>query len=232
MPVSSAHANLRLRALQAEVLWLVGRRTSIGGRAARQYDILDTKGSLLLAAHTLVWSRELTVHPPAGEPVLTIVRNRTFPLTGRAAVNELPAGSLVGTVSRDGSFRDPAGAIRGKFVDARSLRERTKASLLQGGMDALLAAGDDVAAASGPRSFVLQTTGGATGTLIYGRLPFAEPVAQAPGKLLERLPLRLRRAWTSIEAPRGWKLQRTPSPDDDPRLLLAGALFAADLAGW
>lgn len=213
-----------LETLNAEVLWLVGRRTSIGGRSARAYEILDARGGLLLVARTLVWSRALTLHSPEGDAVLAVVRHRTFPLTGRAAVNELPGGSLVGTVSRDGSFRDPLGGIRGRFVDARSVREQTKQSLLQGGLDALLDMGDDVAAASGPRAFVLQTTGGAvTGSLVYARIPFRQP-AEPAGGLLHRL----RTAWSAIDAPQGWKLQQMAALDD-PRLVLAAALFRADL---
>jgi hypothetical protein len=221
--------------LAAEVLWLATHKTSIDGRSCRAYQVMDAQGNFLLVARAFNWSREMKVSWPDGQSVLGIIRSRAFPFTGRAAVQDLPAGSRLGTVSRNGSFRDASGSVYGKFTDARTLSERTKESLLQGGLDALLGMGGDAAAPSGPHAFVLQGSAGVAGTLSYGRLPFApaaEPASAAPRTLPKWAPQRLRSAWTSINAPRGWKFQRTVQPGQDPRLLLAAALFTAELARW
>ena len=221
--------------LAAEVLWLATHRTSIDGRSCRAYQVMDAQGNLLLVARAFTWSREITVSLPDGRPVLGIIRSRAFPFTGKAAVQDLTEGSRLGTVSRNGSFRDASGTVYGKFTDARTPGARTKESLVQGGMDALLGMGGDAVAPSGPHAFVLQASAGVAGRLVYGRLPFApaaEPAAAAPRALPKWAPQRLRSAWTSINAPRGWQFQRTVQPGQDPRLLLAAALFTAELARW
>jgi hypothetical protein len=195
--------------------------------------VTDEHGVVVMSARAFTWSRTIHVTDPAGRASFDIERSRLFPLTGRARVRAVPSGLPLGTVSRNGTFRDAGGEIRGKFVDARSLRKRVHAGLIQGAMETLLSGvGDSVP--SGPDSFVLQVGRAFQGTLRYGVVPFPaenEGAAAAP-RQLRFVPHVLRRFWQSLNAPRGWKLERTHLGADDPRLQLAGAIFAAELSRW
>ena len=186
-----------------------------------------------MSARAFTWSRTIQVTDPVGHASFEIERGRLFPLTGRARVREVPSGVPLGTVSRNGTFRDAGGEIRGQFVDARSLRKRAQEGLIQGAMDALVR-GDGDSVASGPDSFVLQVGRAIGGTLRYGVVPFPaehEGATSAP-RQLRFVPPVLRRFWQSVNAPRGWKLERTHLGADDPRLQLAAAIFAAELSRW
>ena len=217
--------------LGAEVLWFPARRTTVKGRACREYDVTNEAGVRLLGARIFLWDRDMLVTAPNAEPVFTIVRALTFPITGKAHVKELPSGVAIGTVYRNGTFRDSAGVVRGRFRDARSVRERTKESVLQGAMDAILATGAD-SMPSGPDALVLHIDGAIAGTLTYGALPFGALTqdAQPPARTI--VPRFMQRMWQRLNAPRGWKFVRLQRGDDDARLQLAAALFAADLSRW
>jgi hypothetical protein len=193
---------------------------------------MDDNGTVLLVARACIWSRDLIVQLPGGDPTLTIRRGRLFPLTGRALVRELPAGSILGVVRRNGSFRDEQGTLRGRFVDARSLRHRMRESALQAAFDAVL--NSDGSIPSGPEAFVLHANGDVAGTLVYGKLPFATEANSGPERtaMNRYLPGFAARAWSSLNAVRGWKFVRNNVAEDDPRLYLAAALFTAELSRW
>lgn len=224
-----------LAPLRAEVLWLAVRKTAVNGRSCREYDITDERGVILLSARAYTWSREILVSGEDGSVSFAIVRSRAFPLTGRAAVRLAASSSPLGTVARNGVFRDASGVARGRFVDARSFRERAGESLFQGIMEALLA-GDGESVSSGPDGYVLQVGGAVAGTLTYGVLPFTrshEERAPAPSRLRDRIvPRALRGALQSLNAPRGWKFVRSRAGEADPRLQMAAAIFAAELSRW
>ena len=217
--------------LKANVLWFPTRRNSREGRACREYEVTDEAGGVLLAARSFIWGREIIVTDPVGDALLTIIRSRAFPVTGKATVTELPSGASIGTVHRSGTFRDPTGFVRGRFQDARSFRERTTESVFQGVMEALLATGAD-SMPSGPDALVLEIDGVPAGTLTYGVLPFAPGGSAIQCSPSSKLPRFLKKKWQSLNAPRGWKLVRTVTNDGDPRLQLAAALFAADMSRW
>jgi hypothetical protein len=67
-------------------------------------------------------------------------------------------------------------------------------------------------------------------------LPFtraSEERAPAPSRLRDRIvPQVMRSALQSLNAPRGWKFVRSHASEDDPRLQLAAAIFAAELSRW
>jgi hypothetical protein len=220
--------------LQADVIWLATRRTSVEGRACREYDVSDEEGTVLLLARTFLWGREIAMTKPDGQAVLTVLRSRAFPLTGKAAVKELPSGSTIGTVNRNGMFRDSRGVLKGRFRDARSLRERMAESVFQGVMETILATGAD-SMPSGPDALVLQIDDVVAGTLTYGALPFPsrhDAALTSPRSRRTVLPRFVKKAWQSLIAPRGWKFVRLRESDADPRLQIAAALFAAELSRW
>lgn len=224
-----------LAPLRADVLWLATRKTSVNGRACREYQVLDEEGAVLLVARASLRGRDIAVTRPNAHAVFTVLRSLAFPVTGKAVVKELPSGSRIGTVTRNGTFRDSAGVVRGRFRDARSLRERTMESLFQGAMEAIMATGPD-SEPSGSDALVLQIDDAIAGTLTYGTLPFppANEAAQAaPSRpRWTVVPQFVRKKWQSLNAPRGWKFARLRASDDDPRLHLAAALFAAELTRW
>lgn len=212
------------------------RRTSVGGRQCREYTVTDEAGGTLLTARAFVWDREIVIADPDGVPCISICRSRIFALNGRAAVREFPSKRDLGVVTRSGTLRDSHGAVRGRFQDARSLRQRTRESLFQAAGDAVLSAGEG-SVPSGPDSFVINAGGRQAGTLTYARLPFAREVEQSPPSRMSELALRLlpsrsRNMWRSLNAPRGWKLKRSAPVETDPRLQLAAALFAIELSRW
>jgi hypothetical protein len=220
--------------LRADVLWLATRKTSVDGRACREYHVLDEEGAVLLVAQAFLWAREIAVAQPNARAVFTVLRSRAFPVTGKAVVKELPSGSEIGTVTRNGTFVDSAGVIRGRFRDARSFRERATESLFHGAMEAILATGAD-SMPSGPDALVLQIHDAIAGTLTYGTLPFPsanEAPAATSRSQSTVVPRFMRKAWQSLNAPKGWKFARLRASDDDPRLHLAAALFAAELSRW
>jgi hypothetical protein len=224
-----------LAPLRADVLWLATHKTSVDGRACREYHVLDGQGAVLLVARAFLWGREISVSQPNGHTVFTVLRSLAFPLTGKAAVKEVPSGLAIGTVTRNGTFRDSAGVVRGRFRDARSLRERATESLFQGAMEAIFSTGAD-SMPSGPDALVLQIDDAIAGTLTYGTLPFppANEAARGATSRSRRtvLPRFMRKAWRSLHAPKGWKFVRLRAIEEDPRLQLAAALFAAELARW
>lgn len=220
--------------LRAKVLWLAVRRTSVDGRACREYEVTADGGEVLLVARAFLWGREMSVATPDGRGAFTVLRSRLFPLTGKAAVNELPSGLPIGTVTRSGTFRDSTGAVRGRFRDARSFGDRAKESLFQAAMEAILSTGGD-SVPSGPDALVLHVDGAIAGTLTYGTLPFGSDAdaQRAPADRATRVfPRLLREAWRSLSAARAWKFVRFEETAGDPRLELAAALFAAELARW
>ena len=220
-----------LRPLRANVLWFPTRRSSLNGRACREYDVTDAAGGVLLGVRSFIWGRAITVTDSGGRVVFTIVRSRAFPFTGKATVTEMPSGSPLGTLHRSGVFRDSAGVIQGRFQDARSFRERTTESVFQAVMETILATGAD-SMPSGPDALVLHVDGAPAGTLTYGVLPFVPAKAASQRSPNSMLPRFLRKRWQFLNAPRGWKFVRSYVIDADPRLQLAAALFAADMSRW
>jgi hypothetical protein len=225
-----------LTPLRATVLWLAVRSTAIDGRSCREYTISDPAGADLLVARAFTWSREIVIAQPDGTPLLSILRSRAFVLNGRAHVLELPSKRVLGSVSRNGTFREPAGAVRGRFCDARSVRARAREGLLAGAVDALLV-GDGESVSSGPDTLLLKVGEHVRGTLAYTTLPSALPAEAPPRSTASKLwhtviPQRARERWRSFTAPRGWKFVRFDPADDDPRLELAATLFAAELSRW
>lgn len=200
------------------------------GRTCREYEVTTEAGEVLLVARAFLWGREMSVVTPDGRAVFSILRSRAFPLTGTAAVKELPSGTPIGTVTRNGTFLDSAGAVRGRFRDARAFRDRAKESAFQAAMEAIFSTGGD-SMPSGPDALVLHVEGTLTGTLTYGTLPLAATdAAQAPPST--RAKKFLRNVWPSLNSPRGWKFSRLGGSTGDPRLELAAALFAAELSRW
>ena len=211
-------------------------RTAVGGLQCREYTVTDEARRILLTARAFVWDREIVVAGPDGAPCMSIVRGRAFALTGRASVRELPTGHELGVVTRNGTFSDPGGKVVARFQDARSLRQRARESLFQAAGDALLNAGEG-SMPSGPDSFVLISGGRETGTLTYAKLPpAAEDDRPAPSRIhalaSRLLPARSRNMWRALNAPRGWKLERSRPLGADPRLQLAAAIFAIELSRW
>ena len=219
--------------LRANVLWFATRRTSVHGRACREYEVATEAGDVLLVARAFLRGREMSVATPDGHAVFSILRSRAFPLTGTAVVKELPSGMLIGTVTRNGTFRDSTGAVRGRFRDARSLRERSKESAFQAVMETIFST--DGSMPSGPDALVLHVEGTLAGALTYGILPIAGTDAaqtRGPTRAKALIPRFLRNMWRSLNAPRVWKFSRVGGRTGDPRLELAAALFAAELSRW
>lgn len=210
-------------------------RTVVGGRKCREYTLMNEAGDSLLTARAFIWDREILVAQPDGIPCISICRSRVFVLNGRAAVRELPSKRHLGLVTRNGTFKDELGAVRGRFQDARSLRERTRESLFQAAGDALFSVEGSVP--SGPDSFVLNVDGRPAGVLTYAKLPFRGDGEQPPPSRLSELasrllPRRSQDAWRSLIAPRGWRLERSGTIEAHPRLLLAAAIFTIELSRW
>lgn len=223
-------------ALESPIVWISMRRSAVGGRQCREYTVTDEGGGTLLTARAFVWDREILIADLDGVPRISICRSRIFALNGRAAVRELPSKRDLGMVTRNGTFRDSRGTVRGRFQDARSLRQRTRESLFQAAGDALLSGGEG-SVPSGPDSFVLNTGGRPAGALTHAKLPFAPGTEQSPpsrvSELASRLlPKRSLSIWRSINAPRGWRFERSVPLETDPRLQLAAALFAIELSRW
>jgi len=221
-----------IAALRANVLWFGTRRHSVEGRACRDYDIMTEAGDVLLRARSFLWGRELSIATPDGRGVLSVLRSRAFPLTGTAAVRELSPDRTIGTVHRNGAFRDPAGTVHGRFRDARTMRERVKENAFQVILDTILTEGE-TSMPAGPDALVMMVDDAIAATLSYGRLPFDDAAATEPQTRVQKMvPGRLRDAWQSLKAPHGWKFSRMREVDCDPRLELAAALFAAELSRW
>jgi hypothetical protein len=223
---------------EAPVLWLATRKAEVNGSTCREYHVTDERGSVLLRARAFVWRRAVVVTTPDDSPSFFIIRSRVFVLTGRAEVKESLTNRLLGIVSRNGTFRDAAGAVRGRFRDARSFSQRAQETVFQGAIEVLLQAADE-SISSGPHSFVVLTTANTVcGTLSYGILPFPHPAAAAvptgsasPRPWHRLVPRLLIDRWHSMSAPRGWRFVRLDS-DDDPRLEIDAAIFAAELSRW
>ena len=210
------------------------RRTNDGGRACRDYTVMDEDGVRLLTARAYNWSRAIVVAAADGAPTIKLLRSRLFPLTGKVAVLELPSRLRIGTVRRNGMFSDAAGRRLGRFRDARTSRERTRETVFQATFEAILGSGESMP--SSPDSFVLELEGVAQGSLLHATLPFTtEPAAASSSRLapLTRwLPERARRALRVVSTPRGWKFHRSSPAPDDPRIHVAAALFAIELSRW
>lgn len=224
-----------LEPLRASVLWMLVKTFSEDGRSGREYAVSDENGSALLVARTFTWGREIVVTCPDGAPGMSIVRSRAFAFNGRAAVVDGESGHPLGSVSRNGTFTDPTGAVQGRFRDARSMRERARLSLFQGFFEAVFGGNGD-STASGPDALVLEVAGEIRGTLSYGRIPDGEAELERQEGSRRFTPslasARLAQAWRSFRQPRGWKLERSPVQDADPRLEIAAAIFAAELSRW
>lgn len=223
-------------ALESPILWIAMLRAAAGGRQCRDYTLTDEAGSALLTARAFNWDREILVAYPDGTPCVSIRRSIAFALSGRAAVRELPSGRNLGRVTRNGTFSDELGAIRGRFQDARTRRDRARETLFHAAGEALLGAGDG-SVMSGPDSFVLNVAGRQVGTLTYEELPSRGKAERAPPSRLSELtsrllPGRLRNSWRSVNAPRGWRFERLATIEGDPRLLVAAAIFAIELSRW
>ena len=228
-------ASRSLEPLRAGVLWMMVKRFTTDGRSGREYVLADQNRRALLVARAFTWGREIAVNFPDGAPSMSIVRSKAFAFNGKAAVIEAESGRTLGRVSRNGIFSDPAGAVQGRFRDARSTRERARLSLFQGIFEAIFG-GDGNSVAPGPDVLVLEVGGKIRGTLSYERIPNdeAEPERDPGSRKLARSVLRARlaRAWQSFQQPRAWKLARSSQPDGDPRLEIAAAVFAAELSRW
>lgn len=221
--------------LGTAVLWLATRRTSVHGKACREYHVATADGSLMLTARAFFWRRTLDVRAGDGSPFMTICRRRAFALTGRADVLEQPSARPLGTVSRNGTFRNAAGRVCGRFRDARSFGERSSESLFHGVLGTIFQS-DGGSVVSGSDKFVLEQGDEQRGTLAYTLLPFPYPAPAVmpgrPARVLPRWAPRLfRNAWHSLNAPRGWRLERVTA-GEEPRLELAAAIFAAELSRW
>jgi hypothetical protein len=223
-------------ALESPILWIAMTRAAASGRQCRDYTLTDEAGSTLLTARAFNWDREIVVAYPDGSACISILRSMAFAVSGRAAVRELPSGRALGRVTRNGTFSDELGAIRGRFQDARTRRDRARESLFHAAGEALLGAGEG-SMPSGPDSFVLNVAGRRAGTLSYARLPsHGKDEAAPPSHLLALasrfLPGRSRDAWRSMNAQRGWRFERLAAIEGDPRLQVAAAIFAIELSRW
>ncbi len=217
-------------------LWFSMRRNAADGKACRDYIITDDEGTTLLTARAFNWNREILCHAPDGTPSLAVRRDRAFAVTGRADVVQLPSGSKLGDISRNGTLRDQAGNELGRFRDARSTKERARESVFHGLGEALLG-GEGSSVTSGPESFLLYEHDDVIGALTHAPLPFATgPSAREAGGLAGKvgslLPPRLRKSLELRLAPRGWKLHFTREPPCDQRLAIAAALFTIELSRW
>lgn len=101
-------------------------------------------------------------------------------------------------------------------------------------MEAILSTGAN-SVPSGPDALVLHVDGAIAGTLTYGALPLGSGAdaqrtpADRPTRVFRRFH---RNAWRSLSAARAWIFVRFEETAGDPRLELAAALFAAELARW
>jgi hypothetical protein len=218
--------------LRAPVLWFRVRSTRADGRSCREYAILGDDGAHLLDARAFTWGRRLDVVEPDGTPFLSIVRSRAFVVSGRADVHGAARAESIGRLSRNGTIRLPSGTLMGRYRDARSMGARARESLVQGLVEAALNGGD-MSAPSGPDTLVLEANGAVHALLSYVALtPGATRVQPDASPDRSFVPPRLRAVWHRLQTPRGWKLTRTAPAQDDPRLELAAALFAAELSRW
>jgi hypothetical protein len=224
--------------LRAPVLWLTVERSSIDGRSCRDYAIYADDSTRLGSARAFPWRRDIPLHfvPALDVPALLLRRRRTFPLTGKVDVLELPAHEKIGVVSRSGRYRDALGRPVGAFRDARSLGNRAKEGAFLAAMEALLGGDGTASTGSGPSGFVHVVAGMIAGTLARGPLPFlttpsSDTRSESRNLLRKILPRRLGDRLFNL-APRGWKLVNTMPDAQDPRLRLAAALFAVELSHW
>lgn len=222
--------DIAIAALRAKVLWFTTRRTSWDGRACREYRVSSETGDVLLVARAFLRGREMRAVTPDGRAVFHIMRSRTFPLTGTASVKELPSGIPIGTLTRRGTFLDSTGAVRGRFRDARSLRERSEESAFQALMEAVFST--DGSMPSGPDALVLQVESALEGTLTYGTAATDAVQTPRPTRAKTLIPQFVRNRWKLLTSPRVWKFSREGDRTGDPRLELAAALFAAELSRW
>jgi hypothetical protein len=224
-------------ALCAPVLWITVERAVAGGRACRDYEVCAEDGQTLLDARAFNWGRDIVVQ--AGDPAkpcLVLRRRRSFPITGRVDLLEMPAGRRIGVLSRSGRFHDAEGRLAGRFQDARSAGSRTREGLIVGLLDAAFGGDGTQSDISSPSGFLYTLGGAQAGTLSRARLPFSTEAMDQPKSarsLVRFLPKRLTDALRAPSTPKGWRLERTSIPPrEDPRLSIAAALFAIELSHW
>ena len=222
--------------LDAQELWFSVERAVENGRACRDYRIRSAEDALLATARAFPWRRPIPVADASGQPILTLERRRSFPLTGRVDVRAAASGPPLGIVRRNGRYEDALGRPAGAFRDARSIRGRTHEALFIGLLDTVL--GDGGSEVSGPSGYVWLAEGRPAGTLRREPLPFSQPpvtLSGIPARLARVVPERMRRRFRTLVGPTGWKLERLPEAPvvaADPRLTLAAALFAIELSYW
>jgi hypothetical protein len=218
MPSDVAHSNAR------EVAWFVPERVKGG----RQYAVQAPDGAPRGHATALHWGRRLELTGVDDAPWLVVRREALFLVTGRARVLASD-GRPSGWVRRDGHY-GVDGTVRGRFRDARSLRNRASEGVVLALGD-LLAGLDGDTVAGSTDAFVLEVDGGFVGSLILRRRAASPGDTDARGG--HHLAGRIRDAWSTFTTPRAWCLSTEPTVEArDGDLLIAAALFTAELSRW
>jgi hypothetical protein len=224
-----------MEALRASVLWLTVERSAIDGRSCRDYVVYGDDGTRLGTARAFPWRRDIPIHlpPTLDVPTLMLRRRRSFPLTGKVDVLDLPAHKRIAVLSRSGRYRDQHGG--GAFRDARSFGDRAKEGIFLAAIEALLGGDGTASTGSGPSGFVHVVAGKPAGTLGRAPLPFltgSQANSSESRNLLRKVMPRRLGDRLFNPAPRGWKLENTLPDAQDPRVRLAAALFAVELSHW
>ena len=234
-----------MQLLAQSIVWFSVARATHSGRACRDYVIFDSTGSACFEARAFPWRREIVIraNTPPHLPVLTLRRRRSFPLTGTVDIlNE--DGDRIGTVRRNGVFRAQDRHV-GRFLDARTMRERTREAVVIGVLDSLFGGDGTTAIGSAPNGFVWLRGSTVVGVLTRAAASFlaesphteanrdtTRPHASAYPSLIARVIDRFRRL-ARPDAPRAWKLeQRDPAHAADDRIVIAAALFTIELSQW
>jgi hypothetical protein len=221
------------------VLWFTVQRASSEGKACRDYDILTVDGTALFTARAFNWGRDITVQV-AGNPArpsVLIRRRRSFPITGKIDVYELPGHARIGILVRSGKFHDASGRTAGRFQDARGAGDRAKEGLAVGVLDAVFGGDATVSEISRPSGFVYTVNDARVGTLTRAKPPFlSSPQREVSGRaqtIRNWLPKRIGDALFAPPASTGWKLERTHlPPGEDPRICVMAALFTIEISHW
>jgi hypothetical protein len=216
-------------ALRAPVLWISVTRVKGKGPGHRDYVLRSDAGDVLLEATVHPWRRETVVRDSSGAPAFAIRRRRSFPVSGKVDIVEMPVRRRIGIVTRGGRIVGADGRVAARLRDARKLGEKAGEAAYLTVLEALLG-GEGNSVASGPSGYVYVVGEAPVGTLARAKPPFESGNEAGPARGLKRLvPARLR---DRARSDRAWKLERPAGDPNDPVLIVAAALFAVEISHW
>jgi hypothetical protein len=216
-------------ALKTPVLWICVTRVKGKGPGHRDYVLRSDSGEKLFEATMHPWRRETLARDVSGAPVFALVLRRSFPVSGKVDILEMPGRRWLGIVTRGGRIVGADGRVVARLRDARKLGERAGEVAFMTVLEALVG-GEGSSETSGPSGYVYVVGDAPVGALGRAKPPFDSGNATGTARGLKRLvPARL---LGGAAAGRAWKLERAAGDPNDPLLVVAAALFAVEISHW